>query len=304
MSEVLAILCSDLHFTHSAPTARSAEPDWYAAMQRPIEEVKALSVKHGAPIFVAGDIFDRWYGADKEHTHQLCDFLRLAFYPREFHTIPGNHDLPNHSLDLIERSAYWTLKNSGTIRHLDQAAAFGTRLVVHPFSWGKKITPLNKERGDNRIHLALVHKFVWDKETGFPGAPDDGYVVNFYETVKGYDVVAVGDNHSPFEFKNIFNCGTFLRRKRDERKHKTRVGMLLDNGTVTTHYLDVSRDLWLEEKVEQEATKVVGESVLQELRDLGPDSLDFRELVKQGLQQNRLSAEAQQIVLKSLEGAK
>ena len=34
--QVLAILCSDLHLQMKPPVARSAEPDWFAAMRRPL----------------------------------------------------------------------------------------------------------------------------------------------------------------------------------------------------------------------------------------------------------------------------
>ena len=47
MGKVLAILCSDIHLSHNAPVARSAEPDWYIAMKRPLDEIADLAKANG-----------------------------------------------------------------------------------------------------------------------------------------------------------------------------------------------------------------------------------------------------------------
>src|SRR4051812_12555947 len=58
--KVNSLWCSDIHLSHKPPIARSAEPCWYSAMQRQLDELRSVALELDVPIFVAGDIFDRW----------------------------------------------------------------------------------------------------------------------------------------------------------------------------------------------------------------------------------------------------
>ena len=49
-NKVIAILSADWHLSHHPPVWRSAEPDWYAAMQRPLEEVSTKQKQREAEI--------------------------------------------------------------------------------------------------------------------------------------------------------------------------------------------------------------------------------------------------------------
>ena len=105
---IFAVCCADLHFSHDPPRAR-AESDtasWYRVQKTYINQLKYIA--NGKPILVAGDIFNRW-NANPELINFLIEELPIL------HAIPGNHDLPNHSFDEIERSAYWTLVKAGKI---------------------------------------------------------------------------------------------------------------------------------------------------------------------------------------------
>ena len=60
-TRVIAILCADVHLSLNPPVWRSNEPDWFAAMKRPLDEIKELQKKnHDCPVFCAGDIFHKW----------------------------------------------------------------------------------------------------------------------------------------------------------------------------------------------------------------------------------------------------
>jgi len=130
MSNVIAILCSDIHLCHTPPVARSAEPDWYVAMERQLDELRAVAEQHGAPIVCAGDIFDRWNSPP-----ELINFA-IQSSPK-MHSIPGQHDLPHHRYEDMQRSAYWTLVAAGVLTDLGTVPKVVSNwLAVHPFPWG------------------------------------------------------------------------------------------------------------------------------------------------------------------------
>lgn len=293
----LAILCSDLHFSMQAPAARSAEPSWLGAQGRYIDQIAALQKQHThpddsdlLPIVVAGDIFDRW--TPMHSPAELINFL-IQRLPDRIFAIPGQHDLPTHRYDERHRAPYWTLEQSNTIS--DLLAGFpryisnspydeSKTLVLHPFPWGHELTPYTGQKKPGEIHLAVVHSYIWQRDCGYPGAPEDKLAETYRPKLAGYDAAVFGDNHIGFMLgSRIINCGTFMRRKSDEKKYRPMVGILFDDGHIEPHYLDVSADLWLDDAPskpeEDQAADTSG--VIQSLQQLGADALDFRHVLRQ-----------------------
>ncbi len=292
--KVIAILCSDLHLSETAPVARAAEPDWFAAQERPLAEIDRLSKKHRCPVIIAGDIFDRWNASPA-----IINFA-LEHLPDNVYAIPGQHDLPNHSLKEIKRSAYWTLVESGKVINIDYRVVDpliisgwvsrtpGTRLIVRGFSWGQKITPEKCLHNDGHVYLAVSHQYVFTRPgingNGYPGAPEDQMLSKMWLQLEGYDAAVFGDNHQGFlagsrvtgKHVNVMNCGTLMRRKQDERDYKPQVGLLRADVTIDRHFLDVSKDKF-SDPTDVSVDRVLDSSeFLEELRSLGGDSLDFR----------------------------
>ena len=306
MSKVIALCCSDLHLCHRAPIARSAELDWYGAMARPLTELRELSNEHRAPVVIAGDIFDVW-NAGGIAAPELLNFT-IDIFDRFIHgvyAIPGNHDLPNHRLDEIHRSAFMTLIKSGRVDLIDPDEPARTDdLVLHAFPWGVPIKPL--ENSDDMINLAVVHAYIWREGSTYPGADPDGHVKHFRDRIRGYTASVFGDNHKGFMVgSRLMNCGTFMRRKSDEVEYKPMVGLLYDDGHLEPYYLDTSADQFLEESLvyageEQEADV---SNFLQQLKQLTADPLDFRDAVNRTLDQRKLTPESniRRIVTECLE---
>jgi hypothetical protein len=295
--KVLAILCSDIHLCHLAPVARSAEPDWYAAMKRPLEQLWQLSSAQGAPLVIAGDIFDRW-DTKREGQPELTNFAIEVFSQFNWgvFAIPGQHDLPNHRLDEIHRSAFWTLIRSGKVQMLKPGyeSRIG-RLALHGFPWGVPVKP-KVELSSGVVHLAVVHAYIWKAGCSYPGADEEQHAVKYQAKLKGFSAAVFGDNHKGFMIGDrLMNCGTLLRRKSDEKDYRPQVGLLYDDGHIEPHFLDTSADRFLEEP----SAKVVGEesdadvsSFLDHLKRLKADPLNFREAVTRALDQKNLPPES------------
>lgn len=246
---VIAILCGDIHLAPRAPVARSAEPDWYAAMQRPLHELHALSEEHEAIIICSGDLFDRWNSPP-----ELINFA-IRNVPAMW-CIPGQHDLPNHRYDDIRRSAFWTLVECEQIRMLDPVTPrrFGRELTVTAFPWGFDVGPLEeslRETLPDAVHLCVAHSYIWKQGYGFPGAPEDKRLGAYREVLQTYDAALFGDNHSGFLATardcNVLNNGTLMRRRSDEFKYRPHVGLLRRSGKIDLHYLDTSADKFAED---------------------------------------------------------
>lgn len=319
---VVAILCSDIHLSHSPPVARSAEPSWYSAMARPLAQIRKLAKECRAPVVCAGDVFDKW-----NPPPELINFA-LQELPEMF-AIPGQHDLPHHDYGSIRKSAYWTLIEAEAITNLPpgfpvDASINGICPVrLHGFPFGFPLGPLSKERQAEKparkdlefLEIAVVHRYVWSNSNGgYSNAPKDGYFREVQKQLAGYDLIVSGDNHIPFStgFKRdnksippIWNCGGLMRRKSDERNRPCLVGLLHEDGSVTQHELDCSEDKWLDPS-EHPQSLAEGDyrDFLEEMKSLGDAAIDFGEAVNRFFDKEKTPSGIRRIVLQAMEEKK
>jgi hypothetical protein len=268
---------------------------------RYLSQLSALALD--LPVLCAGDVFDKW-----NVTPELINFA-LKHLPNFMIAVPGQHDLPNHQLDQVHRSGYGVLVEAGKIKDICGTYFNGNGFQVYGFGWNEKIgRPDPYEENDKGFQVALIHKFIWSDTTGYPGASEDSHFLAFSGKLKDYDVAVFGDNHKGF-YKTtksgtlVWNCGGFIRRRSDEINYRTRVGILMSDGTINLHNYDTSLDRFQEipekaEKVERDMREF-----LERMEKLGEHGLDFRDAVRraandpdQGVPEN-----VRRIVLECLE---
>jgi len=299
---VLAVLCSDLHFSHNAPTARSAEPSWYVAMERAWYQVRVAAQDFKCPIVIAGDIFDNWRSPP-----ELITFAIKLFRGWDVYTIPGQHDLPNHVYQDAYRSAYGTLIEAGAVKDIPAGECWNLDgLALWSFPWGFEIEPVCMPNPEY-IHLAVVHRYIWVNNCKYPGAPEEAKVGVFKKQLEGYNAAVFGDNHKGFLAVagkcEVLNCGGLMSRKSDERNYQPHYGLLFDDGTIERVPLDISQDKWVDP---EDVTALVDESLnmgglISELEHLGGDTLNFIEVLTRYVEKNKISPEVGRLIADALD---
>jgi len=301
MSDVIALFVSDIHLSHTPPIARSAEPDWYAAMERDLRQLYEMSKKYGGcPIICAGDIFDRY-----NPPPELINFA-IRFLPKMF-AVPGQHDMPYHKYDDLDKSAYQVLVNAGVIEDLKyDKTVWHKKLVLYGVPYGFDIPMFEKFPG-NRVNVLVCHKYIWDSEEhAYLGVGRDSKWTRWKKVLKGYDVAVFGDNHCAFVTGvpglNVVNCGCLIRRKFDEKRYSPSVVELRDDGTVCRRLLDVSEDKWMEDAtVESNFCREELDGAIEALGGLSSSSLDYRDAVNRVLESGVVSDRAKEILLEELD---
>ena len=302
--KIIAIFCADLHLSLNPPVWRSAEEDWFEAMERPLREIKEIQQDNDCPVICAGDIFELWYGSIGKGSAELINFA-LSYLPDNMYAIPGQHDLPLHNLEDIKRSAYWTLVKAGKIINLeanDLINIASSELTLYGFPYGVRL-----EYTENRskfLQIAVVHEYCWVDGKSYPNAPIENRLSK--KTTKaeklGYDIIVHGDNHKGFLTGNVFNCGTMMRRHSDEIDYKPQIGLLLGSGRIKIHYLDISKDKYITSNDNRIDTAGFDMSAFfEELEKLGNTSLDFVEAVKRYMIKKKIKAEVRNVILKAME---
>lgn len=268
------------------------------------------------PAFIAGDVFDRWDCSPAAINWLLELLCTTGGYPatpnmpnkKRIYTIPGNHDIPHHDYKQLPKSAYWTLVEAGAVKHLSPGMCHEWENVVLT-AWPYGFKPERPKKASMTIMVALVHDYVWTKNTGHAEAPPTHRLGSWLDKLKGYDVAFFGDNHKGFlvqseEVCSVCNTGTFIRRHLDEIDCKPCIGQLHANGTITRHFLDVSKDRFvsMEDEVGQLETAIMAdlEAFAEEMNRLHGERMDFGKLVAQWLKKNVVGAGVKKAILRAI----
>jgi len=222
------------------------------------------------------------------------------------HCIPGQHDLPNHSLEDIRRSAYWTLVEANKLMNIPLGGIEINDMLVYAHPWG---VPIEVPDGDERdmMNVALSHRYAWKRGKGYPGASMDSLAGNI-PNLDNYDVAVFGDNHQSFDCKRsptskctLVNPGCLIPRKSDERRYHPSIYLLRDDKSVQAFELGTLEDKWVDEAGCEEAAALMGmESFLDELRGLDADSLDFSDAVDKYCEANNVNDETRAMIRESM----
>lgn len=236
----------------------------------------------------------------------------ISHLPR-IHAIPGQHDLPYHSLELIHRSAFWTLclqSGDGEIGLLYEdregkayPSDFG-EFIVQGFPWGVPLTPAPES---DKLKVAVIHHYVWIKGHSYPGAPESSQVHNLFGNGMEWDVIVCGDNHKGFQTQTkagtvIFNCGGLQRRRTDEVDYHPQVGLLYSDGTVEEVDLDISQDIISSSpEVKEREDHLQLDEFLGQLKRLEGESLDFKTALTHAMDDKGVTPEVRRILLEAME---
>lgn len=212
------IAIGDMHLRDDQPPCRT--DDFWKTQHEKVRMLHEIQIDNERiisypPILQPGDLFHKW-----NSSHYLVQWC-MSELPEYIYTIPGNHDLPNHNMDLLSKSAYMVLCKSRKICMGSGTTGFYP-FSVSFFPYGY-IPPYSKFAGkstNNDNNIALIHAFVYKDKEPFPGcaAPK---AKQFLKQFKGFDVIISGDNHQQFEYETenqlLINPGCFTRQRYDEK---------------------------------------------------------------------------------------
>ena len=215
-----AILCADLHIRPDTPICRT--DDFFGAMECKIDFILNLSKEHDCPILIAGDI-----GNKPQWPNWLLEWAINKFKGHEIICIPGQHDLPNHRLDLWEKSGVGVLHAAGAIRLIiDQIVRSDLDLPIFFTSYFPYGIKLQSPATSHRPAIALTHQMIIENKPLWPGqeAPKGN---NLLKKFPEYDLILSGDNHNPFvaeyQGRKLVNPGSMMRTSADQESHRPRV---------------------------------------------------------------------------------
>lgn len=229
-----AILTSDWHLREDTPTCRT--DNFWGAQWGKVSYIKELQSGYGCPVIHAGDLFDHW----KPSPWLLS--MAITLLPKNFYTVLGQHDIPQHNVELKYKSGINTLENAGVITvlpnaHYGQTPDEYCKYTFHP------------------EHTLLVWHHLTYMTKPFPGATG-GMAEGVLRKYPQYDLIVTGDNHTSFSIaykgRLLVNPGNLTRQTADQANFQPRVALwYAETNTIEWLNIPIDKDVISREHLKQ-----------------------------------------------------
>ena len=278
-----AILTGDYHLQEGQPVART--DNFWEVQWNKVQFISELQQEHECPVIHSGDLFDHW----KPSPMLLAK--AIEFLPAQFWTVYGNHDLPQHNLELAYKCGINVLEKSGKLQ------------VLKGNHWGQDC---EKQAFYNLPKIAVWHVMTYQGKKPWPDCKDP-MAAKILRKYPQYDLILTGHNHKPFveryEGRLLVNPGSIFRTHASQEDHKPRVYLwYAETNEVEAVYLPIEENVISREHIEVKQQR--DNRIDAFIRGLDTDfevDLSFEKNLEKFFQANEVKEDVKEIILKSIE---
>lgn len=288
------ILTADWHLREDLPVCRT--DNFWKAQWRKVDFVRQLQQEHGCPIIHSGDLFNHW----KPSPFLLSETIKHL--PDKFYTIYGNHDLPQHNLELADKCGIYVLLNANTVKLLE-----GTHWGELPTRTSYAYSFWNTFSGKNEFNRKIL---VWHVMTYMKKPwPDctDPLATKLLRQYPQYDLIVTGHNHQAFwteeEERLLVNPGSLTRQSAAQIEFKPRVYLwYASSNSVSPVYLPIEEDVISRDHIDaanQRDDRI--DAFISQLQGDWKVGMSFEENLEEFQKANTISDSVMNIVYKMIE---
>lgn len=284
------IVASDLHISESKPAYR-LEENWLQVCLGKFSQLLDYAKVNSCPIVIAGDFFDK-----SSHSPEVVNSVNDLIIKSQVEIIivPGNHDIRNHNLQLLDKSSVYTLGYSGAriIANPEQIIIDEMKIDLFPFG-----TELSDMGGD----IAIIHEFTY-KQKPWPGCSPAGNYRRVMKRLGGrYQLVIAGDNHEDFianwNDSKLLNCGGMLRMARDEQDRSPAYYLIDNDLKIKPQLYKIEKQVFDLNAIELVARKDEAiERVAEQMKSKMTIELNFKKNIKKRIDQGDIESEVVEII--------
>ncbi len=298
----------DLHLRDDVPACRTDK--YFEAQERKVRWLVETHREAYAPVVIApGDLFDYWKPSPFLLQWAIRELRPLA----PIWAVPGNHDLPQHNLSLIDRSGYAVLEEAGIIKTIPPSGVTIGARGLRLFGFGQGQTPAAPQGKHTLVAVAVAHIPIWYRRNIYK----DRLVSSaeaMAKRLRWFDLIITGDNHQTFHLEEdekqntptLVNAGSFMRMASDQVDHQPCVFLinLLPSGhianvkkqTIPVESGVVSREHLVEIEARDGRITVFAESLNRDV-EVG---LSFRSNLEAFVRSNKVHKDTEALLWQSL----
>lgn len=297
MKKPQLIITADWHLRETTPLCRT--DDYLTTQWNKVDFIKQLQLDLKCPVFHAGDMFDFW----KPSPSLLSETIKHL--PAQFYTVYGNHDLPQHSFTLRNKSGIYTLAQAGVLTDVEEGSwnYVNTELTPNenantPGMWFYMSNVLKKIVG-------VQHIFLYEGDKPWATCESDS-ALSYMKKNNAIDLFLTGDNHTTFVVKRkhqlLVNPGSLLRITSAQKEHKPCVFVYYNDHTVEQVYLPIEKDVITTDHITVKKDKQQRvEAFISRLKEDSMNTVSFEDNLKMFFNTNKIRQPIKEIIYNVLE---
>lgn len=269
------IITADWHIRNTRPRCRIDE-DWIKTQQRALNQIAEICENKNAPLMVVGDIFN----SNSDTSFECINMVqKLADYIGGIYILAGNHDLPYHSSENIDKSAIGVLLQSENVFKIED--------------YSDEFSAPNFDEERNSMLYMFIHTLTIPSKDKpeFIECETPESLLEKYPTAKW---IFTGDYHKNFVYKKdgryVINPGCLIRQVSDMKDYQCGV-YFVDTEKEIIEFIPIidNEELVNDEYIIRENEREVRiESFVNKLKDVESVSLDFIDNVEKALLVNEI----------------
>jgi DNA repair exonuclease SbcCD nuclease subunit len=285
---VSALLTSDWHLREDTPVCFAG--DFQKEQWDAVKYISNLQEKYNCPILHSGDMYHHW----KPSPYLLSQTMK--YLPNKLYMVLGNHDLPQHSMELMHKCG---------VNVLWQAEKLTLLKSCH---WGMEpdgynCFPYPDGHGDKKV---LVWHHLTYITPPYPGATG-GNAESILRRYPEYSMILSGDNHTSFtveyQGRRLVNPGNLTRQTADQIDYQPRVALWYsEDNSIEWVNLPIQEGAVSREHLVKKAERDGRiDAFVSKLNGEWKAEMSFEENLEVFMEVNKTDEEVKQIIYKSIE---
>lgn len=269
------IITADWHIRNTRPRCRVDE-DWIKTQQKALNQIAEICENKNAPLMVVGDIFN----SNSDTSFECINMVqKLADRIGGIYILAGNHDLPYHSSENIDKSAIGVLLQSENVFKIED--------------YSDEFSAPNFDEERNPMPYMFIHTLTIPSKDkpDFIECETPESLLEKYPTAKW---IFTGDYHRNFVYEEdgryVINSGCLIRQVSDMKDYQCGV-YFVDTEKEIIEFIPIidNEELVNDEYIirENEREERI-ESFVNKLKDVESVSLDFIDNVEKALLVNKI----------------
>lgn len=293
------ICTADWHIRATRPRCR-IDNDWQETQRMALAKVMKVAIDKKSPVLVVGDIFH----SNSDTSFECIQLVQqMADKLGGLYILAGNHDLPYHSSENLDKSAIGVLLNSNNVHLIKDYLTKWNLEQEYPYI----ISAGNfDEKDDERAEIVFKHVLTIPSEDkpDFVGCETPESLLEKFPNAKW---IFTGDYHHNFHYekkgRHVVNSGCLLRQASDMKNYQCGV-YFVDTDENIVEFIPIidNEDLIDDSYILQENERNERiESFVDKLKKTKGVSLDFIDNVQNEMKRNKFESELVQVVDELLE---
>lgn len=286
------IVTADWHIRATRPRCRIDE-DWIQTQQKALDQIIQISNKKRAPVFVVGDLFH----SNSDTSFQCIQIIQqTADELGGLYVLAGNHDLPYHSSENIEKSAIGILLKSINVFSMQE------HFVRH------NVSAANFDQKDNKdAEIVFKHILVFPDVKSIPPNVDAITAKELLNEFPKAKWIFTGDYHHNFHYekngRHVVNPGCLLRQASDMKDYQCGVYYIDTDEEIVEFIPIIDSEEFVDDSyiIKQEERETRIENFVDKLKDTKSVSLDFINNVENAMLENNIQGELRDKIEQLLE---